>query len=110
MLKFIEHVKRALKGEEKLWKIVVFWVFLGNMVWIQELYILSYLEPENQIIIIPYYIQLVFLRLYFPFSIFLLWRNVKHASQLNVILARAGAALLLLVYIMIFVFEYIGKP
>ena len=109
MNSIFNHVKRAITGEEKLWKIVLFWVFLGNMIWIQEVYIYLYVAPENQVIIVPYYLQWMVLRLYIPFSIFLLWRNVKNSSPLNVILARTGCALLVVVCLLIFVLEYVGR-
>lgn len=108
MRRFIDHVKRALKGEEKLWKIVVFWVFLGNLVWAQDLYIFYRVYPINQFFFVPHYVLILLLTFYIPFSIFLLWKNSKNSSRINTILARTGSAAMVVMFIVLTGMRYMG--
>lgn len=103
---FINHLKKSINGDEKLWKIVLFWGFLGNIVWAQEVYILYRVSPENQVFFVPHYVQLIMMHLYIPFSAFLLWKNAKNSSQINFIMARTGCAMLVVVFIYAMVLQY----
>lgn len=94
----LNRVMKAIRGEEKPTIIIALWLFAGNMIWIGYYIDSVYIDKFVHLGSIYYNISLTLIVLYLPFSIYLLWKNIKNLSPIKLILSRLSCGILTVIY------------